>query len=147
MPSEACAQSPKKFLVWGVLIVFLSPILIVLFAITIIGIPVALVMAAAYMLILFVGGWIAGFAIGSRIAAATKIVGLSNIYLQLFVGLIVLELLAWTLFVGGLVRLIVVLLGVGAVMVSIRSSNQKKSSSSKAPARKTMTRRLRANKK
>lgn len=102
---------------WGILIAIGLPVAALLFTITVIGIPVALVLAliaylawllAQYVTAVFLGRKILLSRFGERRGWA------------LFLGLLIIYLLGWVPVLGNLVKLVLVLFGLGAIALSYR---------------------------
>jgi cytoskeletal protein CcmA (bactofilin family) len=101
---------------YGLLTLFGVPFLLVLFALTIVGIPITLVGAMVFG----VSAWLA--AIYGRIAVGEWLVGyagVDNRWLALVVGLLVVAVAVRIPFVGWLVDLAVLVLGLGALAVTV----------------------------
>ncbi len=101
----------------GCLTMMIVPILLVLFAITLIGIPVTMVLAIAWAAAI-VFGWIAiGYFAGNRVLDALKVKNIAPV-LAVFVGVLVLAFVNAVPCVGGLVSLLIATLGLGAVVLT-----------------------------
>lgn len=105
----------------GVLALIVTPIVIAVLLVTVIGIPLGMLMTALYIAALLLaavfvayrlGGWI--FELFDRRDAAP--------YLRMLVGAIVLGLAMSLPFVGGLVALVALMLGLGALLLERRSA-------------------------
>lgn len=103
----------------GVLYLLISPVVIFILFITIIGIPLALIALVIYLLVLWVSSIYGSYIIGKRMLSERK-------YLALIVGLIVWEMLSFVPILGALIQLLIALVAVGAltspIYVKIRSS-------------------------
>jgi len=88
------------------------PLAFVLFAITIVGIPIAIVDALLFAVLVWVGAVYGRFAVGEW---PTDLAGVENRWLALFAGFLAVAVGARLPWVGPLVRLVVFLLGFGAV--------------------------------
>ena len=109
--------APLKSLGLGTALFFSAPPIILLLVITIIGIPVALVVAALYAVALLAGYLIAAFFVGDRLL---RLIGKSDVStawraLSLAVALAALWLLRHIPYAGGLIVLAALLFGVGAL--------------------------------
>lgn len=97
----------------GVAILAGVPLAIILSAITLVGLPLSLMLLAAYLVAVGLAKiWVAAF-LGQRLlkpAGATK----SDWLLGLLVGLLILTIIGFIPYLGGLIRLGVVCLGLGA---------------------------------
>lgn len=110
--SDRVLESPLRTTGVGLLVLVSLPILLVLLAITIVGIPLSLV----GLFLLLVGGWAGAvygrFAVGTWLTAFADV---ENRWVSLLVGMLAVGLVSQVPFVGGLVDLVVLLLGVGAL--------------------------------
>lgn len=84
----------------------------VVLLITIIGIPLALVLAVLAAIVVWIGAIYARYVIGAWLVGLT---GVSNRWVALLVGLLVVAALGLVPIVGGLIRAVIVLLGFGAL--------------------------------
>lgn len=93
-----------------------TPILLVLVAITIVGIPLALVGIGAYVAALWVGSVYGRYALGSWVLGQF---GRPNRWVALLLGVLGVALIGLVPWVGGLVDLLVLLLGLGALGLAL----------------------------
>lgn len=100
----------------GILALIVTPILLALVAITLIGIPLALVGVAAYVVALWVGSVYGRYALGSWVLDR---LGRPNRWVALLLGVVVVALIGLIPWVGGLVDLLVLLLGLGALALGL----------------------------
>jgi hypothetical protein len=111
------AREPWQSIGWGFLLALLVIPAIILLAVTIIGIPLIPILAI-FAAVAYIYGYIAAsLLIGKRIFEVSKAVGASLI-VETLVGLLVVGLLRFIPFVGGLIGLVIGLLGFGAVMIT-----------------------------
>lgn len=101
----------------GLLVLVGSPVLLVLLAITIIGIPLAIVGAVLWGLGLWLGFVYGAFALGTWLYAYAS--DEPNRWYALLLGLAVVVLLDLVPFLGGLVSFLVLLLGLGALGMGV----------------------------
>jgi len=113
---EACTQavgSGWRSLGLGVGVLAGMPVVIIVAAITLIGIPLALMLCAVYLVALYLAKiWVGAF-LGRmllRPSGTTK----GDWLLRLLVGLFILTIVGFIPFLGGLIRLGVICLGLGA---------------------------------
>ncbi|WP_227375226.1 polymer-forming cytoskeletal protein [Haladaptatus halobius] len=102
----------------GLLLLVLVPILLVVFAVTIIGIPISLLGALLFVILLWTAAVYGSFAVGIWLLS---LVDETNRWLALAVGLLVVTLLSQIPIFGGLVQFIVLLLGLGALAMALRA--------------------------
>lgn len=96
----------------GLLALLLTPIALVLVAITIVGIPLALAGFAAYGVALWVGSVYGRYALGTWVIVRG---GGRNRWAALLIGVVGVALIGLLPWIGGLVDLLVLLLGLGAL--------------------------------
>jgi hypothetical protein len=101
-----------KTFVAGLLMIFIPWIVIFLLAITIVGLPLAIMLAMLWMFVAFVGYLTVGLWIGQRILKRSRTA--ARPYGAAFLGTLILMLLSWV----PLVTPIAVLFGVGAVSLA-----------------------------
>ncbi len=114
---SAIENRPYASFGWGIVVVLMVPTLALLFAITLIGIPVSLVILLLAYLAWILAQYLMAFFIGRRILFArfgerrgwALVLGLFLIYL---VGLVPI--------IGGIVKLILVLFALGAIILAYR---------------------------
>lgn len=114
---ETAENSTAASLGIGCLTLILTPILVVALAITVIGIPVALLLILAAA-VAWAVGWIAvGYWAGRRILEGLKVHDIVPI-VAVIVGVLILALVSEAPCVGWLVGLLITTLGVGAVVLT-----------------------------
>ncbi|WP_144925003.1 bactofilin family protein [Halorubrum salsamenti] len=101
----------------GLLALIVVPILLALVAITVVGIPLALAGIAAYVVALWVGSVYGQYALGSR---ALDRIDRPNRWAALLLGVVGVALIGLVPWVGGLVDLLVLLFGLGALAFGLR---------------------------
>lgn len=111
--AERVASDPLRTGGAGLVTVVAVPLLVVALAITVVGIPFALVGALGFALLLWVALVYGRFALGVWLVSLADT---ENRWLALLVGLLVGGLLALVPWLGGLVTVVLVLLGLGAVV-------------------------------
>lgn len=102
----------------GILLLILVPIVLIVFAVTLIGIPISILGALIFVIFL----WIA--TVYGSLTVGVWLLSLANEgghWLGLLVGLFVVAILSRIPYLGGLVRLVVLLLGLGALAMALRS--------------------------
>jgi len=112
--SSRLQNEPLSTGLYGLVALIGIPILLILVAITIVGIPLAIIGALLFALALWVGSIYGRYAVGEWLVGY---VGSDNRWLALVVGLVVIGLLSLAPLLGGLVEFLVLLLGFGGVGV------------------------------
>jgi cytoskeletal protein CcmA (bactofilin family) len=110
---------PAKSAGVGVLALVGVPVALVLLTITIVGIPLALLGVFVYLVALWVGAVLGRYAVGEWLLTYTDV---ENRWLGLLAGFVVVAVATRIPFVGWLVELAVVLLGLGAVALALARS-------------------------
>jgi len=121
---ETTLEQPQRLAAAGIVCALAVPIAVALLAITIVGLPLALATLALFVLLLWVGSLYGRYLVGATVltgvARARDRSGKEvNPYLGLLVGLVLVALLAAIPLLGGLVRAIVSLFGLGAVALGL----------------------------
>jgi hypothetical protein len=113
---QACTQAVGlgwRSLGLGIGVLAAVPVAIVVAAVTLVGIPVSLMLLAAYLAAIYLAKiWVGAFLgrILLKPAGATK----RDWLLGLLVGLLVLTIVGFIPYLGGLIRLLIICLGLGA---------------------------------
>lgn len=100
----------------GLLALVGIPVALVLSMVTIVGIPLALAGLLLYGLLVWVGAVYGRYAVGTWLLS---LVGVDNRWVALLAGLLVVAGLKLVPYLGGFVELVVVLLGLGALSLSL----------------------------
>jgi len=108
----------------GLVVLIVVPILALILMVTVIAIPLSLIILDAYLVALYLSKIIVSILVGSYIAKKTNLK--SNLYIQGFIGLLLLTLLGLIPFVNGLVSFTVLLLGLGIISKSLNLYFSKK---------------------
>ncbi len=117
--SQTLASSPWKCLGWGVILLIGLPIAIFVLLLTVFGIPLAVFALFGYLLALYLSKVFIGVFIGGKVLGIFK-KGLSPIW-SLILGLIILTFLAKVPYLGWPVRMITIVFGLGALLLSRRT--------------------------
>jgi cytoskeletal protein CcmA (bactofilin family) len=112
--ADRVVESPVVSAAAGVGVGILLPLLAVLFAITLVGLPLSLMLLLVLAAVLWVGTVYARLAIGAYLLTFTDV---DSKYAPLAVGVVLVGLLVELPFVGWVVWLVVTALGVGALAV------------------------------
>jgi cytoskeletal protein CcmA (bactofilin family) len=106
-------QRPLRTLLFGVLALFLTPAVLALIGITIVGLPIAFVGLFIYLFLIWLSVVYGSFTIGTGILERTETM---NRWLALIIGLGVVFILWMIPYIGGLILFLVVILGMGALV-------------------------------
>jgi len=108
----------------GLIVLIVVPILALILMVTVIAIPLSLIILDAYLVALCLSGIVVSILVGGYIAKKTNLK--ANLYVQGFIGLLLLTLLGLIPFVNGLVSFVVLLLGLGIISKSLKLYFSKK---------------------
>jgi len=117
--SQNINRTPWLTLGWGFLLLLLAPLAVLLLLVTIIGIPLAMLLAMAYTLLLYAGKIIAGDAISRLLAGRLHWEGWMYNIFAFKISFAVLILLTKIPVLGFFINVVVVCLALGAVFLAI----------------------------
>jgi cytoskeletal protein CcmA (bactofilin family) len=125
--ADAARLAPLTSLLIGLLLLFVVPILLVILAVTLVGIPMAVIGLFAYLTVLYLSQVFLGLAIGRLILPSswdTRSRGYN--LLAMTIGVLILGGLRMIPlpFVSGVIALVTAILGLGAVAIAVRSSRR-----------------------
>jgi cytoskeletal protein CcmA (bactofilin family) len=119
-------QATRQSFGWSLLVGFLAlvalPPAIVILLVTLVGIPLAVVGLLAYLALLLVGYAAAGIALGN--AALPRWQGTGRRALAAALGVLVINLFALVPWLGALLAFIALIVGMGAVLMSLKPNPQ-----------------------
>jgi cytoskeletal protein CcmA (bactofilin family) len=126
----AIKQYPLRSLLTGLALLFAVPPVAILFMATVIGIPIGIMLFALYPLMLLLGYLGAAFFIGRKAADAMKQpqqLRLTQQALFLLLALIFMSVLTWIPFLGGMILIAALVIGIGgwAVWMYIQYNGHK----------------------
>jgi cytoskeletal protein CcmA (bactofilin family) len=111
-------ETPGRAFVYGIVSLPVFFVLCVVLAVTIIGIPLILLLAPAYLAVLFAGTLVAAFFLGTRVLMLTGRYRVGNA-MAAVVGALILAATTFIPFLGDLILYALCLLGTGAVIMAI----------------------------
>ena len=111
-------ETPGRAFVYGIVSLPVFFVLCVVLAVTIIGIPLILLLAPAYLAVLFAGALVAAFFLGTRILMFTGRYRVGNA-MAAVVGALILAATTFIPILGDLILYALCLLGTGAVIMAI----------------------------
>lgn len=112
-------REPWKSLGVGLLILILTPIVVVLLMVTVIGIPIGLVLFAAYLIYFYLSVMFVAIFIGKKILRQNGKTRAG--VLALSIGLIIYGIISLIPIIGGLFTFLVMLIGMGALFIQKRN--------------------------
>jgi len=121
-------NSPWKSLGVGIVSIIIAPIAFILILLTIIGIPIAFIGLILFIMLSYVSRIFVALAIGS-ILISRKRVNKKDLLLMFIVGLIVLVILINLPFVGSLMHILAVLVGMGGFLIKAKLGTKSKKKS------------------
>ncbi len=111
-------ETPGRAFVYGIVSLPVFFVLCLVLAVTIIGIPLLLLLAPAYLAVLFAGALVAAFFLGTRILMFTGRYRVGNA-MAAVVGALILAATTFIPILGDLILYALCLLGTGAVIMAI----------------------------
>jgi hypothetical protein len=118
--ADAIGREPMRSLGLGLAVVVCVPFVAVVLLITIIGIPLALLLVPLYLLLMFLGWIVTALFLGQRGLAALRGAGPATTgwrLLSLLLALLALSLVRHVPVVGGLIALLALIAGIGALVL------------------------------
>ncbi|NIM06554.1 MAG: hypothetical protein GTO55_09005 [Armatimonadetes bacterium] len=112
---NAVSQPAWKSLLFGFLILVVTPVATIILCITLIGIPLGILLCLGYVAALLLSGIPVSISIGRWLLRSLQRGRSVSPYLALFIGVIILGLLMHIPYAGWIVRFVVVLFGLGAL--------------------------------
>ena len=109
----------------GLVVLIVVPILTLILMVTVVAIPLSVIIFVTYLIVLYLSEMVVSILAGNFMAEKGYL-KINNYYLRGGVGLLLLTLVGLIPFVGGLVKFIVLLLGVGVIFRSLRVYFSKK---------------------
>jgi len=103
----------------------LVPCAIVIAAITVIGIPLALVATALYVVLVYLGRIPIAVWLGQRVPGGLSRTGRSGALVNFLIGGLILLLVGFVPFVGGLVMAIATILGLGTLLLRVQTLRER----------------------
>ena len=115
--SDTVPVNPLRNLLWGLVFLIITPILAVLLLITIIGIPLSLIIFIIYIIILYISSIFIGLWIGQYILKRLKMETRFKVLTMAF-GILIVLIGINLPFIGIFIHLVVLLLGLGAFVLT-----------------------------
>jgi hypothetical protein len=122
--AEKMARQPGYAMLAGLAGLILIPLICALLAITVIGIPLAIVLFALYCVALLLSGVFVSYLVGGWLLGRLKRPDTSP-YARLAVGALVVAFFASLPLIGWVVQLLVLMIGLGALLLERRDSWQR----------------------
>ena len=126
---------PGKSFLYGLILVIVAPIVLLILAITILGIPLAIILGVLYGVLLYIAKIFTALWVGNRILGyinAKKKKEYKTLILPVILGIFVLWILFIIPFIGFIVKLAATIFGIGAIVVCmVNYYNEKKGKNKK----------------
>jgi hypothetical protein len=116
------AARPGASLGWGALATLAGPPLLLVLAITVIGIPLAMLVGALWIIVILTAGLFAGVAVG-RLALGSKETSRRQLALAVLTGVPLVLIVSWLPWIGGIVSIAAVAWAMGGVVLSLNSAH------------------------
>ncbi len=127
--AKSIRMNPAESIGWGILTLFIIPIISIIAFITIVGIPIGLIILALWLMAIYLAQIPVGLFIGSWIINHFRTIDKKIIMITAFaLGLIILRLLKMIPHIGFSINIAIIVFGIGATIVSekkLRSEMQK----------------------
>lgn len=115
--SDAVPVKPLKNLLWGLLFLIITPIVVVLLLITIIGIPLSLILFIVYIISLYISRIYVGYWVGQYVLKKLKKETRFRV-LTMALGLLIVLIGVNLPIIGIFIHLVILLLGLGAIILT-----------------------------
>lgn len=106
---------------WGLIYLFMAPIVIFFALVSVVAMPIAGLMALVYMGSMIVAKTFVAMAIGDRLVQKLKLKAIKNPYLSFAFGLLVLKMVGYLPILGWLVSCVAFVVGMGAVFTLMKN--------------------------
>jgi hypothetical protein len=123
--AEILPQRPGRSALVGLGWIILVPIAICIAAITIIGIPFALVMTAVYLILLYLGRTTIAVWLGRRVLGARALAGREGVLVNFLVGGLILLIVGIIPLVGSWLMVIATVFGLGTILLRVQALREK----------------------
>ena len=105
---------------WGILALILTPIIIIILLITIIGLPLAFILLALWLIAVYASKILVGILIGRSLINNYWVKKKDSLILAMIIGIIIAYLIFALPFIGWVVALFAILWGLGGIMLAFR---------------------------
>jgi hypothetical protein len=115
--SDTVSVKPLKNLLWGLIFLIITPIVVILLLITIIGIPLSLIVLIIYIIVLYISRIYVGFWVGQYVLKKLHKETRFKV-LTMALGLLIVLIGINLPIIGIFIHLVILLLGLGAIILS-----------------------------
>ncbi len=116
--SKVINNNPWKSILWGLVGVVITPLVLILLAITVIGLPLSGIILALYLVVLYLGKFFAMVWVGEKLLP--RFTSRITVYTAFFTGLLIATLLSFIPIIGFFSKLWFTLTGVGTLILTIK---------------------------
>lgn len=113
--SDTMVEHPGRLIAWGFVYFWLIPLAIILFAITIIGLPLAFIVASLYKIFLYIAVVFASLAVGRWLLKKINKTD-ANLLFSFVIGIIIITILIIIPFIGWFIGLVFIWWGLAALV-------------------------------
>ncbi len=113
-----------RALLWGLALVFITPVAVLLLCATIVGLPLGLILLALYLTVLYLSQLSIGLAVGARLVGPNAELGWM-LYFAFLVGTLIFQGLSLVPYLGTLLEIAALFLGSGALFLATRERIRK----------------------
>ncbi|MCE5313651.1 MAG: hypothetical protein ABFD49_01335 [Armatimonadota bacterium] len=121
--AESVLEQPGRSVLYGLIWIFLAPTIVMIFVMTVVGIPLAVLLVLLVIAAAIVAGVCAGLAVGRRVGMALN-KPIASPVLAAFIGVLLLELVKLVPIIGCLLVFILQGMAFGAVVMTGFGTNQ-----------------------
>ncbi|HKN59080.1 MAG TPA: hypothetical protein VJV97_09520 [Gemmatimonadaceae bacterium] len=123
--ADRLQRRPGRAILVGIAVGILGVIAIFVAAVTVVGLPLALLASAVYLVFAALSEVPVAVWLGGRILHERTVLGRQGPILNFFIGALILLLIGIIPFVGGLVRLIATCIGFGAILMTVWAARER----------------------
>lgn len=107
---------------WGVLALLLTPLIAIILLITIIGIPLSLILAALWLIALYISKILVGILVGRSLLNRLMPKQKDSLILGMIIGMVIIYLVFSLPFIGQIMSLLAALWGLGGIMLAFKKA-------------------------
>ena len=107
---------------WGIIALLLTPIIVVILLITIIGIPLSLILLALWLVALCLSKILAGILVGRSLLNNYWPKKKDSLISAMIIGIVIAYLIFSLPIIGGFISLLAMLWGLGGIMLSLKKA-------------------------
>lgn len=104
---------------WGLVVMAVTPLLIILLLLSMVGVPLGLILVPLYVIAIYISWFVSAAAVGDWIRRQGWVKS-DNKYWLGIMGLLVLYILGWTPWIGGIFKTLALLMGLGIMFRTTR---------------------------